>query len=56
MSSRYHEVYASWKSDPEAFWAEAAKGVDWHRTWDKVLDPYAGQYGRWFVGAECNTA
>ena len=54
--SRYHEVYAAWQKDPEAFWAEAAKGVDWHRTWDKVLDPYAGQYGRWFPGAECNTA
>jgi propionyl-CoA synthetase len=21
-----------------------------------VFDPYEGQYGRWFVGAECNTA
>ena len=31
--SRYAEVYASWQKDPEAFWAEAAKGVEWHRTW-----------------------
>ena len=54
--SRYHEVFAAWRKDPEAFWAEAAKGVSWYRSWDKVLDPYAGQYGRWFVGAECNTA
>ncbi len=56
MSSRYHEVYASWKRDPEAFWAEAAREIDWYKPWDKVFDPYAGQYGRWFVGAECNTA
>ena len=56
MSSRYHEVYAAWKRDPEAFWAEAAREIDWYKPWDKVFDPYAGQYGRWFVGAECNTA
>jgi propionyl-CoA synthetase len=56
MSSRYPEIYAAWKKDPEAFWAEAAREIDWYKTWDKVFDPYAGQYGRWFVGAECNTA
>ena len=56
VSSRYHEVYAAWKRDPEAFWAEAAREIDWYKPWDKVFDPYAGQYGRWFVGAECNTA
>ncbi len=56
MSSRYPEVYAAWKHDPEAFWAEAARAIDWYRPWEKVFDPYAGQYGRWFPGAECNTA
>jgi propionyl-CoA synthetase len=56
MSSRYPGIYAAWKKDPEAFWAEAAREIDWYKTWDKVFDPYAGQYGRWFVGAECNTA
>ncbi len=54
--SRYHEVYASWKRDPEAFWAAAARDIDWYRPWDKVFDPGMGEYGRWFVGAECNTA
>jgi propionyl-CoA synthetase len=49
-------VYAAWKRDPEAFWAEAARAIDWYRPWDKVFDPYAGQYGRWFTGAQCNTA
>jgi propionyl-CoA synthetase len=56
MSSRYHEVYAAAKRDPEAFWGEAAREIDWYKPWDKVFDAYAGQYGRWFVGAECNTA
>ena len=42
MSSRYHEVYAAWQRDPEAFWAEAAREIDWYKPWDKVFDPYAG--------------
>ena len=37
--SRYHEVYAAWKKDPEAFWAEAARDIDWYNLWDKVFDP-----------------
>ncbi|MEO1649895.1 MAG: propionyl-CoA synthetase [Pseudomonadota bacterium] len=54
--SHYHEIYQSWQKDPEAFWATAAADISWYRLWDKVFDPYAGQYGRWFAGAECNTA
>ena len=54
--SRYHEVYASWKKDPEAFWAEAAGEISWYKLSDRIFDPYMGEYGRWFVGAECNTA
>jgi propionyl-CoA synthetase len=54
--SRYHEVYAAWKKDPEGFWATAAREIDWFRIWDKVFDPFSGQYGRWFPGAVCNTA
>ena len=53
--SGYAETYARWRQDPEAFWAAAARDIDWYKVWDKVLDPYAGEYGRWFVGAECNT-
>ncbi|MGI9479752.1 MAG: propionyl-CoA synthetase [Hyphomicrobiaceae bacterium] len=52
----YHEVYAAWKSNPEEFWAKAAQDVTWYKLWDKVFDPYMGEYGRWFAGSECNTA
>ncbi len=54
--SRYHEVYASWQKDPDAFWADVAKDISWYKLWDKVFDPYMDEYGRWFAGAECNTA
>ncbi len=52
--SRYHEVYAGWKADPEGFWADAARDIDWIKPWDKVFDKVDG-LDRWFVGAECNT-
>ncbi|GAA2833116.1 propionyl-CoA synthetase [Aminobacter aminovorans] len=55
MPSRYHEVYDGWVSDPERFWAEAARAIDWFKPWDTVFDAEAGVYGRWFAGAECNT-
>ncbi|MBF9234792.1 propionyl-CoA synthetase [Microvirga alba] len=53
--SRYHEVYARWKSDPEGFWADAAREIDWVKPADKVFDPKAGPHGQWFIGALCNT-
>ncbi len=54
-ASRYHEVYAQWQRDPEGFWAEAAKEIDWFEPADKVFDPATGVYGRWFAGAKLNT-
>ncbi|RDI57271.1 propionyl-CoA synthetase [Microvirga subterranea] len=53
--SRYHDVYARWKTNPVGFWEEAAREIDWIRPADKIFDPDAGTYGRWFVGAQCNT-
>jgi len=54
--SQYHEIYAGWKNDPEGFWGRTAQEISWYKLWDKVFDPYGGEYGRWYVGAECNTA
>jgi propionyl-CoA synthetase len=53
---RYLDVYNGWLADPEAFWGEAAKAVDWFKPADKIFDAGSGQYGRWFAGAECNTS
>ena len=55
MASSYSGVYAAWKQDPEAFWAEAAREIDWFRPFDQVFDPSQGVYGRWFPGGETNT-
>ena len=55
METRYYDTYASWKADPEAFWAEAAKEIDWFTPPTRIFNPDAGVYGRWFEGATCNT-
>src|SRR6516164_8007590 len=54
-NSRYHEVYACWQRDPQAFWGEAAQDIDWIERPKRVFDPDAGVYGRWFVDGVCNT-
>ncbi|MFV0385168.1 acetyl-coenzyme A synthetase N-terminal domain-containing protein, partial [Paracoccus sp. (in: a-proteobacteria)] len=33
----YSETYARWRSDPEAFWMEAAGSIDWVRPPSKAL-------------------
>src|SRR6476469_462901 len=55
-TSRYHEAYAQWQRDPEAFWAEAARAIDWVEPPKTTFDKDAGIYGRWFAGGVCNTA
>src|SRR5436305_4766976 len=53
--SIYPEVYRCSRQDPEGFWAAAAGDIDWYQPAARVFDPEAGVYGRWFVGATCNT-
>ena len=55
MGSRYRQVYADWCRDPQAFWCEAARAIDWIRPPERIFDPDTGPYGRWFPGASLNT-
>ena len=54
VASRYHEVYAAWQRDPEAFWADAAVDIDWVTPPRTVFDAGQGVYGRWYVDGEVN--
>ncbi|MBB5049755.1 propionyl-CoA synthetase [Rhodopseudomonas rhenobacensis] len=54
-NSRYREVHARSLADPEGFWGEAAREIDWIKPADKVFDASLGLYGRWFAGAQVNT-
>ena len=51
----YRDTYAAWKADPDGFWAEAAREIDWIEAPKQIFDPKAGTYGRWFPDAVCNT-
>ena len=53
--SRYHEIYARSLRDPEGFWGEAAREIDWIEPAKKIFDPSRGIYGCWFAGAVVNT-
>jgi propionyl-CoA synthetase len=53
--SLYPQTYARWRRDPEGFWAEAAREIDWYEAPKRAFDPAAGTYGRWFTGGVCNT-
>ena len=53
--SRYAEAHARSIADPEGFWGEAAREIDWIEPAQKVFDPSLGLYGRWFAGAVVNT-
>ena len=55
MTNAYDAAYRRSLDDPDAFWAEAAEAIDWHKSWDRVLDSSGAPFYRWFVGAECNT-
>src|SRR3954447_15759400 len=51
----YHEVHARSLADPEGFWGEAAREIDWIEPAKRIFDPAMGLYGRWFAGAVVNT-
>ncbi len=50
----YAEYHRRSIEQPEAFWAEQAALIDWHRRWDQVLDGSRPPFARWFVGGQTN--
>ena len=54
MTSGYRQTYDRWRADPQAFWAEAARDIVWIKPPERIFDPEAGVYGRWFPDARCN--
>ena len=54
MTSGYRQTYDRWRADPQAFWAEAARDIAWIKPPERIFDPEAGVYGRWFPDARLN--
>jgi propionyl-CoA synthetase len=51
---RYDELYRHSIEQPEAFWADAAKAIDWETPPLQILDDSKPPFRRWFVGGRTN--
>ena len=51
----YAEVYARWRNDPEGYWLDAARAIDWERAPTRALDASAAPLYRWYPDTVCNT-
>ena len=40
--------------NPQEFWAEKAKAIDWYKKWDKALDDSNPPFYKWFQGGILN--
>ena len=50
----WRRFHARSVEDPEAFWAEQAAFIDWHRPFARVLESSNLPFRSWFVGGETN--
>lgn len=50
----YRDVYDAWRLDPEGFWMEAARQIDWERAPSRAWFDQ-GPVGEWFSDALVNT-
>ena len=48
-------VYGRAAADPEAFWADFAKELDWIQPWEQVLK-WIPPYAQWFIGGKLNAS
>ncbi len=48
-------VYERADADPEGFWADFARELEWSRPWDRVLD-WQPPDAKWFVGGKINAS
>ncbi|MCG8325326.1 MAG: propionyl-CoA synthetase [Thiotrichales bacterium] len=53
--SLYQRSYQRSLTDPEGFWAEAAKDIDWDTPFSRVLDEGNKPFYKWFPDGRLNT-
>ena len=49
-------VYARAAADPEAFWAEEARRLDWMEPFTQVVDRSSPPFFKWFLGGRLNVS
>src|SRR6187397_2565345 len=50
----YRDFHRRSLEQPDSFWTEQARLVDWHKPFDKVLDYSRPPFARWFAGGLTN--
>ena len=51
----YHDIYKRWQADPEGYWMEAAKAIDWERFPSRALNADNAPLYEWFTDGMVNT-
>jgi len=51
---RYADAYRRSLKNPDAYWAEQAALIDWHKPFERVCDNDNPPFTRWFVGGQTN--
>jgi propionyl-CoA synthetase len=54
MTQHFEAVYRQSMDEPNDFWREQAKLVDWFRPFDEVCDYSQPPFVKWFVGGQIN--
>lgn len=54
MTDSYAAMYRRSIDDPDGFWTEQARRIDWERPFDQVCDTRHPPFARWFVGGRTN--
>jgi acetyl-CoA synthetase len=49
----YDREYQRFLENPERFWADIARELEWYETWNKVLE-WNYPYAKWFTGGKTN--
>jgi acetyl-CoA synthetase len=53
--AQYEALWNRAKDDPQGFWGEQAKALDWFSPWSEVLE-WKPPFAKWFVGGKLNAS
>ena len=55
MAGEYEKAFRESIEHPDTFWGRAAREIEWHKPYSRVLDNSRAPFYRWFTGGELNT-
>src|SRR5689334_16516099 len=54
MAMRYEDEYRRSIEQPEAFWAEQARAIHWHKPPQAILEYTNPPFRKWYAGGQTN--